>query len=327
MEAMATEEPKQPDRAGRRNGPGGPRRPRSRPRSAPGPTAGRRAPAGRRRPGGAERPAPGRRAQPSGPWGDGRVDPPIGGPAARRALRSQGRRTMRRLLDAGMKAIDERGYHATRVQDVVDIANTSHGTFYLYFSNKEDLVRALTMEATVGGHQSRTGHERGRAATSTSMTGTSCANGWSGTRPCGRAMPPSSARGPTSPPSTTASASRSAAWSGPTPTPSPPGWPPRTGPVASTPQVAGLAVIALLDRFHYLREFTGRAPRRRHPRQPDHAHPPGPLPGAGAGTGGARGDGSARRQVLSLSPPPRRPSPPRPGRRRRCPRRSAGPAR
>jgi AcrR family transcriptional regulator len=55
---------------------------------------------------------------------------------------------MRRLLDAAMEAIDERGYHSTRVKDVVDIANTSHGTFYLYFSNKEDLVRALTIRAT-----------------------------------------------------------------------------------------------------------------------------------------------------------------------------------
>lgn len=54
---------------------------------------------------------------------------------------------MRKLLDAGVKALDERGYHGTRVNDVVDIAKTSHGTFYLYFSNKEDLVRALTIEA------------------------------------------------------------------------------------------------------------------------------------------------------------------------------------
>jgi AcrR family transcriptional regulator len=54
---------------------------------------------------------------------------------------------MRRLLDAAMTAIDQRGYHGTRVQDVVDLAETSHGTFYLYFANKEDLVRALTIEA------------------------------------------------------------------------------------------------------------------------------------------------------------------------------------
>lgn len=70
-----------------------------------------------------------------------------GSPASRRALRNQGRRTMRKLLDAAMVAFDRRGYHATRVNDVVEIAKTSHGTFYLYFSNKEDLLRALVLEA------------------------------------------------------------------------------------------------------------------------------------------------------------------------------------
>ena len=71
----------------------------------------------------------------------------VGAPASKRVLRSQGRRTMRKLLDAAMVAFDTRGYHATRVNDVVEIAKTSHGTFYLYFSNKEDLLRALVAEA------------------------------------------------------------------------------------------------------------------------------------------------------------------------------------
>src|SRR5277367_4838502 len=71
----------------------------------------------------------------------------IGAPASKRVLRSQGRRTMRKLLDAAMVAFDKRGYHATRVNDIVEIAKTSHGTFYLYFSNKEDLLRALVAEA------------------------------------------------------------------------------------------------------------------------------------------------------------------------------------
>ena len=77
--------------------------------------------------------------------GDGEA---IGGPASKRVLRSQGRRTMRKLLDAAMIAFDQRGYYDTRVNDVVEIAETSHGTFYLYFSNKEDLLRALVAEAT-----------------------------------------------------------------------------------------------------------------------------------------------------------------------------------
>ena len=53
---------------------------------------------------------------------------------------------MRRLLDAGAAVFAERGYHAVRVDDVVKAARTSHGTFYLYFTNKEDLLRALATE-------------------------------------------------------------------------------------------------------------------------------------------------------------------------------------
>jgi AcrR family transcriptional regulator len=53
---------------------------------------------------------------------------------------------MAKLLDAGMVVLAERGYHAARVDDVVRRARTSHGTFYLYFANKEDLFRALALE-------------------------------------------------------------------------------------------------------------------------------------------------------------------------------------
>jgi len=53
---------------------------------------------------------------------------------------------MRTLLDAGVSVFATRGYHAARVDDIVKLANTSHGTFYLYFSNKEDLFRALAEE-------------------------------------------------------------------------------------------------------------------------------------------------------------------------------------
>ena len=69
-----------------------------------------------------------------------------GAPAQARELRAQGRKTMRRLLDAGMRVFAERGFHAARVDDIVRAARTSHGTFYLYFANKEDLLRALAVE-------------------------------------------------------------------------------------------------------------------------------------------------------------------------------------
>jgi AcrR family transcriptional regulator len=53
---------------------------------------------------------------------------------------------MRRLLDAGLRVFARRGYHAARVDDIVRAARTSHGTFYLYFTNKEDLLRALAVD-------------------------------------------------------------------------------------------------------------------------------------------------------------------------------------
>jgi AcrR family transcriptional regulator len=53
---------------------------------------------------------------------------------------------MRKLFDAGMRVFADRGYHAARVDDIVRAARTSHGTFYLYFANKEDLLRALAVD-------------------------------------------------------------------------------------------------------------------------------------------------------------------------------------
>ena len=70
-----------------------------------------------------------------------------GRPAQDRELRAQGRQTLRNLLEAGLAEFDERGFQAVRVDDIVRRAQTSHGTFYLYFSNKEDLLYALVTEA------------------------------------------------------------------------------------------------------------------------------------------------------------------------------------
>ncbi|MGH9024650.1 MAG: TetR/AcrR family transcriptional regulator [Acidimicrobiia bacterium] len=74
------------------------------------------------------------------PASDGRT------PTRTREMRARGRQTMRTLLDAGAEVFAERGYHAARVDDVVTRANTSHGTFYLYFGNKEELFRALAVD-------------------------------------------------------------------------------------------------------------------------------------------------------------------------------------
>jgi AcrR family transcriptional regulator len=69
-----------------------------------------------------------------------------GAPAQERELRAQGRKTMQRLLAAGRTVFAAQGFHSARVDDIVKAAKTSHGTFYLYFSNKEDLFKALALD-------------------------------------------------------------------------------------------------------------------------------------------------------------------------------------
>jgi AcrR family transcriptional regulator len=72
----------------------------------------------------------------------------LGGiPAQRRELGVQGRERVRTLLEAALTEFDERGFHAVRVDDVVRRARSSHGTFYLYFSSKEDVFSALLRDA------------------------------------------------------------------------------------------------------------------------------------------------------------------------------------
>ena len=75
--------------------------------------------------------------------------PSLGGglPAQDRELRAQGRQTVSRLLEAALAEFDERGFQPVRVDDIVRRAQTSHGTFYLYFANKEDIFKALLRDA------------------------------------------------------------------------------------------------------------------------------------------------------------------------------------
>jgi AcrR family transcriptional regulator len=51
------------------------------------------------------------------------------------------------LLDAGHDVLVTRGYHGSRVDDIVEAAGLSHGVFYRYFDNKEHLVRVLAGRA------------------------------------------------------------------------------------------------------------------------------------------------------------------------------------
>jgi AcrR family transcriptional regulator len=62
-------------------------------------------------------------------------------------LRERGRATRERLLEAGSVVLPQRGYHDTRVDDIVEAAGVSHGTFYRYFDSKDALFRVLAQRA------------------------------------------------------------------------------------------------------------------------------------------------------------------------------------
>jgi AcrR family transcriptional regulator len=62
-------------------------------------------------------------------------------------LTPAGRRTLEALLQAGRDVFVQRGYHRTRVDDIVEAAGVSHGAFYRYFKNKDDLVHIVAVRA------------------------------------------------------------------------------------------------------------------------------------------------------------------------------------
>lgn len=53
------------------------------------------------------------------------------------------------ILDAAMKAFAEKGFAATRMDDIAAAAGVTKGTIYLYFSSKEDVFKSLARQ-TVG---------------------------------------------------------------------------------------------------------------------------------------------------------------------------------
>jgi len=69
-------------------------------------------------------------------------------PAPTDGLRARGEKTRAKLLAAGAEVLPARGYHDTRVDDLVEAAGVSHGTFYRYFPSKDDFFRALAEEAS-----------------------------------------------------------------------------------------------------------------------------------------------------------------------------------
>jgi AcrR family transcriptional regulator len=57
------------------------------------------------------------------------------------------RAALRALVENGRDVFVQRGYHATRVDDLAAAAGVSHGVFYRYFENKNELAIVLTVRA------------------------------------------------------------------------------------------------------------------------------------------------------------------------------------
>jgi TetR/AcrR family transcriptional regulator len=71
------------------------------------------------------------------------------GPRQRRERRKEARPG--ELLDAALSLFVEKGYAATRVEEVAARAGVSKGTLFLYFPSKEDLFKAVVHE-NIAGH-------------------------------------------------------------------------------------------------------------------------------------------------------------------------------
>lgn len=65
----------------------------------------------------------------------------------KRPLGPRGRATRQHLLDAAARVLPVRGYHETFVDDIVKEAGVSHGGFYRYFENKDELFSVLAIDA------------------------------------------------------------------------------------------------------------------------------------------------------------------------------------
>jgi AcrR family transcriptional regulator len=56
----------------------------------------------------------------------------------------------RELVDAALAAFATRGIAGTSVDDIVKTAGAAKGTFYLYFSTKDDAVTAVAERMVIG---------------------------------------------------------------------------------------------------------------------------------------------------------------------------------
>lgn len=91
----------------------------------------------------------------------------VDGPSLKRSLpgRDDGdgkrSRTRKRLIDAALRLMSERGIIATSVSEIATAADVANGTFYLHFRNKSEIASVICQSVTLAMHtemDSKRGH-------------------------------------------------------------------------------------------------------------------------------------------------------------------------
>ena len=75
-------------------------------------------------------------------------DPTDPAPHARRERRKDAR--PRELLEAALELFVQKGFAATKAEEVAKLAGVSKGTLFLYFASKEELFKAVVRENIIG---------------------------------------------------------------------------------------------------------------------------------------------------------------------------------
>ena len=103
---------------------------------------------------------------------------------AQESVRAERRWTRRKdarpdeITSAALDLFVERGYAATRLDDVAARAGISKGTLYLYFANKEELFKAVVREALVARLVEFRGHIGKFQGSSAELLRLVCKNWW-----------------------------------------------------------------------------------------------------------------------------------------------------
>jgi len=70
-----------------------------------------------------------------------------------RRTKEDAEQTRRSLLEAALEVFSQKGYDATRLEDIAKVAGMTRGAIYHHFGGKLELFHALFAEAEASGHQ------------------------------------------------------------------------------------------------------------------------------------------------------------------------------